>query len=94
MGSLSIVQKDAPCDEIIDWPLLYMNDFSVLGLVVDNAAIVSALLKADGYHVDQRVCSTVVHFENNGRYKNILYLLQQHRIDFTLSDLAGCAYQG
>lgn len=94
MGSLTIVEKGTPSDGIINWPLFYMNDFSVLGLIVDNLATVSKLLEADGYNLDQKASSAHVNFENIGQYKNILYLLQQHRIDFTLSDLAGCAYQG
>lgn len=94
MGSLTIMENDAPCDDIIDWPLFYMNDFSVLGLIVDNLATVSTLLESDGYKVDQNTCSANVHFENNGQYKKIIHLLQKHGIDFTLSDLVRCAYQG
>jgi hypothetical protein len=29
MGSLTIVEKDAPYEDSFDWPLFYMNDFSV-----------------------------------------------------------------
>lgn len=94
MGSLTIMEKDTPCDDAIDWPLFYMNDFSVLGLIVDNIATVSTVLEADGYKIDQRACSAKIQFENNSQYKSIIELLHQHRIDFTLSDLVGCAYQG
>ena len=94
MGSLTIMEKDAPCDEVIDWPLFYMNDFSVLGLLVESLAQASEVLEADGYHVDRKACSSTVRFDNNNRFKNIFDTLKQHRIEFAMSDLVNCAYQG
>ena len=94
MGSLTIMEKDAPCDDAIDWPLFYMNDFSVLGLLVESLAKVSQVLEDNGYQVSRKACSARVRFENKSRFKNIFDTLQQHRIEFAMTDLVSCTYQG
>ncbi len=94
MGSLTIMEKDAPCDEVIDWPLFYMNDFSVLGLLVDDITQASEVLEEGGYQVDRHACSANVRFESNNHFKNIFDTLKENRIAFVMSDLVNCAYQG
>jgi hypothetical protein len=94
MGSLIVVEKGADCSEIIDWPLFYMNDFSVLGLRVAKLARALDVLEADGYHVVRQECSAKVDFENTVRFKNIFATLARHGIAHGMSDLADCAYQG
>jgi hypothetical protein len=94
MGALRIVQKNADCDGDIDWPLFYMNDFSVLGLLVDSLTKTLEVLEADDYQVVREACSAVVRFENRSRFKNIFDILRHHRIEFGTSDLVRCAYQG
>jgi hypothetical protein len=94
MGALTILEKGAPCDEVVDWPAFYMNDFSVLGLVVDNVARALEVLESDGYQVDRKVCSAKVRFDSRRRLRNIYNTLARHRVEFTMSDLVSCAYQG
>ena len=94
MGSLTMMEKDAPCDDAVDWPVFYMNDFSLLGLLVDGLAKASNVLEAHGYQVVRKDCSAKVRFENNGRFKNIFKVLQRHRIEYGMSDLVNCVYQG
>ena len=94
MGSLIVVEKGADCHEVIDWPVYYMNDFSVLGLRVECLVKVLDLLEADDYHVVRNACSATVEFENRNRFKKIFDILTHHRIEHAMSDLAQCAYQG
>ena len=94
MGSLTVVEKGADCQEVIEWPLFYMNDFSQLGLRVENLSRTLALLEASGYRVIRKSCGAKIEFEGRNRLRNIFHTLEQHRIAHTMSDLVGCAYQG
>ena len=94
MGSLTVVEKDTDCQDVIEWPLRYMNDFSVLGLRVESLSKALEILEADGYRVLRRRCSATISFENSDRFKNIFETLARHRIEHGMSDLMGCAYQG
>ena len=94
MGSLTFVEKGADCQEIIDWPAFYMNDFSVLGLQVEGLARALEVLEADGYHVVRTSCSAKVNFANPHRFKKIFAILSHNRIEHNMSDLVGCVYQG
>jgi hypothetical protein len=71
-----------------------MNDFSVLGLLVDRLAKTLEVLEADGYRVIRGTCSAKVHFENHQSFKNIFTILQDNRIAYGSTDLVGCVYQG
>lgn len=94
MGSLIVVEKGADCQEIIDYPLFYMNDFSLLGLRVENLSRAIDVLEADGYNLTRKTCSATVDFENRDRFNNIFETLTRHEISHSMSDLVGCAYQG
>ena len=94
MGTLTIMEKGASCHDVIDWPAFYMNDFSVLGLLVDNLYTTSALLRSHGYNVFETKCSVQVGVDNTDHYKNIFTILDQNRVKFVSADLVGCAYQG
>ncbi len=94
MGTLTVVEKGADCQDAIDYPLFYMNDFSHLGLRVESLARALDALEADGYPVDRNRCSANVEFENRDRFKNIFLTLTRHEIEHTMTDLVGCAYQG
>ena len=82
MGVLTIMEKSASCDEAIDWPLFSMNDFSILGLLVDRLAKALEVLEADGYRVVRGTCSAKVHFENHHGFKNIFTILQRNRVAY------------
>jgi hypothetical protein len=94
MGVLTIMDRNASCDEAVDWPLFYMNDFSVLGLLVDKLAKALEVIEADGYRVVHGTCSAKVYFESHRSFKNIFTILQRNRIAYGSSDLVGCVYQG
>ena len=94
MGMLTIMEKEGPCDDDIDWPLFYMNDFSVLGLLVGNLNQAAQALEADGYRLVRSRCSAKVLFDNHGRLQNIFKTLEGNRIPFDTADLVSCVYQG
>lgn len=94
MGTLTVVEKGAECQSAIDYPLFYMNDFSVLGLRVESLPRAIDALEADGYPVVRNTCSARVDFENRDRFNNIFATLARCKIEHTMSDLVGCAYQG
>ena len=94
MGTLTIMDRNASCDEAIDWPVFYMNDFSVLGLVVDRLTAALDVLEACGYRVVRGNCSAKVHFKNHRGFKEIFAVLQRNRIAYGSADLVGCVYQG
>ena len=62
MGTLTVVEKGADCQDAIDYPLFYMNDFSHLGLRVESLARALEALEAAGYPVDRKRCSASVDF--------------------------------
>jgi hypothetical protein len=94
MGSLTVVERNTDCQDVFEWPLRYMNDFSVLGLRVEGLSRALEVLEAGGYHVVRRRCSATISFENRDRFKNIFETLARQRIEHGMSDLMGCAYQG
>lgn len=94
MGMLTILEKDAPCDDGIDWPLFYMNDFSLLGLRVENLKRAAQVLEADGYRLVRARCSAKVFFDSHGRLQNIFETLQGNGVSFVMADLVSCVYQG
>ena len=94
MGMLTIVEKEAPCEDSIDWPLFYMNDFSVLGVIVENLNRTIQVLEADGYRLVRSRCSAKVIFDSQVRLQNIYETLNVSGISFDTGDLVDCVYQG
>ena len=94
MGTLTVVEKGADCQDAIDYPLFYMNDFSHLGLRVENLARALEALESAGYPVVYLRCSARVDFDDRDRFNNIFHTLARHKIEHTMTDLVGCAYQG
>lgn len=94
MGTLTIMEKNAPCADDIDWPLFYMNDFSVCGLLVEGLARCVNVLAASGYQLIRARCSAKVIFENPRRLRNIYDTLASNGIAYESADLVSGVYQG
>ncbi len=94
MGMFTIMEKDAPCDDVIDWPLFYMNDFSVLGVLVGDLGRATQVLEADGYRIVRSRCSAKVVIDNHRRLQKIYEILQVNGVSYESADLVSCAYQG
>ena len=92
MGLLPIMEKGKPLAGHADWPLFYMNDFSRLGLVVAHLASAVAVLEASGYRVLDH--GRALQFDNRDQLVEIFTALSAHQVDYEVSDLVGCVYQG
>ena len=71
-----------------------MNDFSVMGLVVDqfDETIDALTIMKRDVKVDDE--STWVLFDGLDDMQSIFSELQNHEISFSVSDVVSCAYQG
>ena len=94
MGTLTVVEKGVACQDAIDYPLFYMNDFSHLGLLVESLPRALDALEAAGYPVNRNMCSASIDFQSRERFHKIFHTLDRHGIEHTMTDLVGCADQG
>ncbi|WP_028579278.1 hypothetical protein [Desulfogranum japonicum] len=94
MGTLRIVEKGSRGGRDIDFPAFYMNDFSVLGLVVDGLERTFDVLSEKGVSVERKKDSLLIALEKKDRVEQVLEVLSAQNIRYTLSDLVSCAYQG
>nr|WP_320009789.1 hypothetical protein [uncultured Desulfobulbus sp.] len=76
------------------WPLFYMNDFSQLGLVVAPFEKALEVLSAQGFFVHQEEGATLVEISDQGQLSKIMQTLSNEKLDFEMSDLVSCVYQG
>jgi len=92
MGLLPIMEKGKPLACHDEWPLFYMNDFSRMGLVVTRLAQAVAVLEANGYRVLDN--GRVLQVDNVDQLTAVFAALSQHQVEYELSDLISCVYQG
>jgi len=92
MGLLPITEKGKPRACHADWPLFYMNDFSRLGLVVTRLAEAVAVLEANGYRITDSGCALEI--DNLEQLTGVFATLLEHRVEYELSDVVSCVYQG
>ena len=74
-------------------PTFYMEDFSILGILVEKYDTARALLKDGGYNTIDRKISTDVMIDHVEQIRTILTTLKQHGIVAELSDIADTMYQ-
>ncbi len=94
MGMLRIVEKGTNYNKEIDFPTFYMNDFSVLGVVVNTLDKAVTTLQDKGFILQQEKGSTWISFADKQQLDTILRELTAGQIQYTLSDLVSCTYQG
>ncbi|MBM9512064.1 hypothetical protein [Desulfogranum marinum] len=94
MGMLRIVEKGSDFNKVISFPHFYMNDFSVLGLVVSELPKAVDALQDKGILVQQEQETTWISFVDKQQLDTILGELTAGQIRYTLSDLVSCTYQG
>lgn len=92
MGLIPMMEKGKPRACHADWPLFYMNDFSRLGLVVTRLAEAVAALEASGYRVMDSGCALEV--DSLEQLTGVFAALSEHRLEYELSDVVSCVYQG
>jgi hypothetical protein len=74
-------------------PTFYMEDFSVLGLLVERYEEACALLQNDGYTVMKVEGGSDIHLAHPCQISTIIATLRQHDIPTELSDIADTMYQ-
>ena len=72
----------------------YMVDYSLLGLLVDNHSEAIRLLEDHRFKILHPSGSAQVVYNGPSGMKEILHLLDRHRIAYAMSDLADQLYQG
>lgn len=94
MGALPIIERGKQVACHADWPLFYMNDFSRLGLVVNGLPEAAQALEAGGYQFRQDVQGLSVEIDGQQQLLKVFTLLQEHRVEYEITDLVSCVYQG
>ncbi len=75
-------------------PAFYMEDFSVMGLTVENIETAVAALQRNGVEIRQDDTLAMAHIDGLTGMKKVLNLLQSNGIVFELTDIADQIYQG
>lgn len=94
MGWLPILEKGKKGGCHRDWPLFYMNDFSKLGLVVHQMAEALAALRGGGFTIHEEEDASLVEITDQGQLSRVMQTLTQHDLQFEMSDVVSCVYQG
>ena len=97
MGFIVILPQDKKqplCLENDYLPEFYMEDFSVLGLRVDNFNEAIKILEKNRFMVTRRTNFFQLEIDGSAHLYRIVVLLQQHGIDCALTDIVDQVYQG
>jgi hypothetical protein len=92
MGLIPMMEKGKPKACHANWPLFYMNDFSRLGLVVTRLAEAIAVLEASGYRVLDN--GSTLEVDSLEQLTGVFATLSEHRLEYEMSDVVSCVYQG
>lgn len=74
-------------------PVFYMEDFSILGLLVEKYEEARTVLKNKGYTIIKLEGGSDIHLDHPGQISTIITTLLQHDIHAELSDIADTIYQ-
>ncbi len=97
MGALPVLQQGsrAPfCLSDHSLPLFYMNDFSVLGLLVSDLDITYKLLVNQNLAIERKADHIAISIERPGQMSKIVNLLDRNGIHCEITDIADQIYQG
>ncbi len=75
-------------------PAFYMEDFSVMGLTVEDMATAVAALQRNGVEIQQNGALAMAQIDGLTGMKKVLGLLESHGIAFEMTDIADQIYQG
>jgi hypothetical protein len=74
-------------------PDKYMEDYSVLGIIVDRYQESLALLRNSGFTIDKGAAGTIITLEDRSSLAKILGLLNENLIRCDYKDIADTFYQ-
>jgi hypothetical protein len=75
-------------------PANYMSDYSVMALVVGRLDAALRVLKEKKFEVQEKADGFEITMDGAGRMPEIVSLLQQNSIDYTMADIVDQVYQG
>jgi len=75
-------------------PNFYMEDFSILGLRVDNCSQAEKVLSGEGFSIDRQNNALTITFEKAAKLENVIKLLNKHGVECEIADIADGMYQG
>ena len=97
MGVLPVLQqgRDVPvCLSNAELPDFYMEDYSVLGLLVTNRDRAHRVLAGQQFAVHQSPDHLKVKIDRTNQLPEIVNLLSRNGIDCTVADIVDQVYQG
>ncbi|NLZ17684.1 MAG: hypothetical protein GX087_08145 [Desulfobulbaceae bacterium] len=96
MAQITVRQKGILAQCTRDWPLFYMNDFSRIGLLVDDLNRADAVLLEAGYSIEPGEYEIYVaaQGDTSAQVLQMVALLQNQRMEVEIADLINCVYQG
>lgn len=100
MGFLPIVPKESDSQSHRCYlksehlPAFYMEDFSVMGLTVEDMGTAVAALRRNGIAIEKEAALAMARIDGLAGMKTVLRLLEESGIAFELSDIADQIYQG
>lgn len=75
-------------------PAFYMEDYSVIGLTVEDIETAVAALQRNGVEIQKNESLAMAQIDGLRGMKKVLDLLETHSITFELTDIADQIYQG
>lgn len=100
MGLLPIVPKESDTTSRRCYlksehlPAFYMEDFSVIGLTVEDMEKTVVALQRNGIAIENKDALAMAHIDGLNGMKAVLGLLEANGIAFELTDIADQIYQG
>ncbi|NLX17700.1 MAG: hypothetical protein GXY53_00250 [Desulfobulbus sp.] len=94
MGLLPITEKGKPVHCQRDWPLFYMNDFSRMGIAVNQLDDAVTALRDDGFAVHENEQGCFLDISGAKQLHQAVQTLSSRRLDYEITDLVSCVYQG
>ncbi len=71
----------------------YMEDYSVLGIIVDRYQESLSLLRASGFAIEECAAGTMIDLQDRTSLAKIIGLLNEHLIRCDYKDIADTFYQ-
>lgn len=97
MGKIALLPDDQKRKEIYlssqKLPEKYMEDFTLLGFVVDQLDRSVSLLESAGYHVEKEKGGAEIRLEAHSQLTEISSLFRDNRIQHSFGDIAESIYQ-
>jgi hypothetical protein len=79
--------------ESLELPDKYMEDFSLMGLLVNDFTGAADILKNSGFTLNEGAGCVIIIISSPGHLEQAIDLLMTHAIDCTLADIADSLYQ-